>query len=342
MADEKRPMLSFLRSKQPDTYDYPPESYDYTRLPDIDRQFLPAEHLAAFANALSAPDPTPAPDDALTSAVRSSIDRSSINLDYTASGSTASLETIGQTEPVTGSNGAHGSTFISARNDWAPVNHRVKSERNRKKKKKAKLGSRTVDETREGYLYTLLKWPFLIFVLLCIIGLSITYILTRTYIFLYEQCVTWTGRRERLRRKMRATNNYNEWVRAAKQLDSYLGNQDWKEENEFAYYNSATVRRVYDQIRKHRRAAEEEEARGRNATSVEAEKSTPKHSRKRVDDLKALVEACVKNNFVGVENSRLYSQTYYGTKNLVQKFIDEGTDIACFQIRARLRTSWLI
>ena len=45
---------------------------------------------------------------------------------------------------------------------------------------------------------------------------------------------------------------------------------------------------------------------------------------KAVEDLKALVEACVKNNFVGVENSRLYSQTYYGTKNMVQDFIDEG------------------
>merc|ERR1712225_136437 len=44
---------------------------------------------------------------------------------------------------------------------------------------------------------------------------------------------------------------------------------------------------------------------------------------KAVEDLKALVEACVKNNFVGVENSRLYSQTYYGTKNLGQDFIDE-------------------
>jgi hypothetical protein len=41
-----------------------------------------------------------------------------------------------------------------------------------------------------------------------------------------------------------------------------------------------------------------------------------------------LIEACVKTNFVGVENSRLYSQTYYGTKNLVQEFIDEGKRIS--------------
>ena len=43
-----------------------------------------------------------------------------------------------------------------------------------------------------------------------------------------------------------------------------------------------------------------------------------------MQDLRALVEACVKNNFVGIENPRLYSQTYYGTKNIVQNFVDEG------------------
>ena len=45
---------------------------------------------------------------------------------------------------------------------------------------------------------------------------------------------------------------------------------------------------------------------------------------KAVEELRGLMEACVKNNFVGVENPRLYSQTYYGTKNLVQNFVDEG------------------
>ena len=47
-----------------------------------------------------------------------------------------------------------------------------------------------------------------------------------------------------------------------------------------------------------------------------------------IEELKNLIEACVKSNFVGVENSRLYSQTYYGTKNLVQEFIDEGEQLS--------------
>ena len=43
------------------------------------------------------------------------------------------------------------------------------------------------------------------------------------------------------------------------------------------------------------------------------------HERQRLTS----VASPVKNNFVGVENPRLYSETYYGTKHLAQNFIDE-------------------
>ena len=46
-------------------------------------------------------------------------------------------------------------------------------------------------------------------------------------------------------------------------------------------------------------------------------------SREVVKSLRSLVEACVKNNFVGIENPRLYSETYYGTKCLAQEFLNE-------------------
>ncbi len=309
MADVKRSLPSPGINKRDRNYGYAPESFDYTRLPDIDRQFLSAEHLAAFAQALSTPEPTPTPDDALTSSVRSPADTSSASPDYARSGSVASVDTVGLPGSATHSNGAQSSMFITAQNDWAPVNERIKHGR-RHKRKKISIGGRTIDETREGYLYGLLKWPFLFSVVLWILGLGAAYLLTRFYIFLYEHYVAWTGRRERLRRTLRATNSYRDWVRAAKEMDAYLGSEQWKEENDYAYYDSKTIRRVYEQIRKHRRVAEQEEAQG--------------GSKKDVEELKALTEACVRNNFVGVENPRLYSQTYYGTKNLVQRFIDEG------------------
>ena len=122
---------------------------------------------------------------------------------------------------------------------------------------------------------------------------------------------------------MHATTNYADWVKEAKELDTFLGNDKWKVEDAYAYYDHKTVKRVLDQIRRCRRKVEEEEKDGVNGNA------TGRRS-KAVDDLKALIEACVKNNFVGVENSRLYSQTYYGTKNLVQEFIDEGMCILSF------------
>jgi hypothetical protein len=159
-----------------------------------------------------------------------------------------------------------------------------------------------------------LKWPFLWVVGAWVIGLAISYLLTRLYIFLYEHFIAWRGKRERLRSRLQSAECYSDWVKRAKDLDRYLGNDKWREDDGFAYYDSKTVKRVVDQLRKTRRRVECELMRG-GSEGVK---------RKAVEDLKGLVEACVKSNFVGVENSRLYSQTYYGTKNLVQQYIDEG------------------
>lgn len=313
MADVKRSLRSLFTTKPHHNYGFPPEAFDPTGLPDIDRQFVPAEHLAAFAQALSAPDPTPTSDDASLSSTRPSTEHGLVGVNYTRSGSAVSVDTEGLPESATYPNGAQSSMFITAQNDWAPVNEKIKHG-GRHKKKKISIGRRTIDETREGYVYGLLKWPFLFSVILWILGLSAAYLVTRFYIYLYEHYIAWTGKRERLRRAMRSSSNYRQWVRAAKELDVYLGNEAWKEENEYTYYDSKTVRQVYDQIRKHRKAAEAEEE----------DQPTDSGRKGAVESLKAITEACVKNNFVGVENPRLYSQTYYGTKNLAQHFIDEG------------------
>lgn len=243
-----------------------------------------------------------------------------VGLDYTRSDSAVSVDTAGSPDSITSSNGAQSSMFITAQNDWAPVNEKVKHRRHGRRKK-INIGGRTIDETREGYLYGLLKWPFLFSVVLWILGLGAAYIATRFYVFLYEHYISWTGKRQKLRHSMRATSNYRDWVRAAKELDAYLGNEQWKEENEYAYYDSKTVRQVYEQVRKLRREAEKEE---------KEQQVSESDTKQAVKNLKAITEACVKNNFVGVENPRLYSQTYYGTKNLVQHFIDEGKMLLFF------------
>ena len=197
---------------------------------------------------------------------------------------------------------------VVALNDWRPIRQRVKRAKTRRKPPK-----RSKDETREGYVYSILKYPFLGIAFGWITVLGLAYLLTRLYIYLYEHFVTWTGRRERIRHKLNASTSYDEWVTAAKELDIHLKNDKWKHEDEYAYYDHATVRKVKRQLETLRRRVEAE------ATSSTNGADAPRA----IDELRSLLEACMKNNFVGVENPRLYSETYYGTKELVQAFVDE-------------------
>jgi predicted acylesterase/phospholipase RssA len=112
---------------------------------------------------------------------------------------------------------------------------------------------------------------------------------------------------------LRTTNNYTDCKKAATALDDYLGNSNWKEKDEYAYYDYLTVSKVVKQLKGLREDALKEAQDGR---AIEGSASA-------IEDLRSLLEACVKNNFVGVENPRLYSETYSGTKHLVQEYIDE-------------------
>src|SRR5438045_7759560 len=105
------------------------------------------------------------------------------------------------------------------------------------------MSQRGKDETREGFVYTLLKWPLLGVVLVWIVMLGTLYLLTRLYVFLYEHLVTWRGTREKLRRKLRAADTYEQWKEAAAELDAFLGNEKWKKEDEYVYYDFKTVRK---------------------------------------------------------------------------------------------------
>jgi hypothetical protein len=306
------------------TYGFSAESFDSSLLPDFDTDFLPPEDIEAFVQALSAPDPVQSPYDV---GARSPSLRSGSSFDLftskqrqsPSSVDVAATESSGDLTVPQQPNGSS-SLLFTAKSDWAPIHERVLGRRGSRRAKQRRTGRRpqipgrrTRDETREGYLYALLKWPFLLFVVAWVLGLAAAYIATRAYVATYERAIAWRGRRARLRGEMRAAVDYNGWVAAARKLDEFLGNQAWMTVNEYAYYDSRTVMRVVSQLSRYRSRAER------------ASKHRSEEGNKAAADLKSLVEACVKNNFVGVESPRLYSQTYYGTKNLVQDFVDEGT-----------------
>lgn len=359
-ADEFPPVVVPVRD-----YGFPRQAFDPSLLPDVLTDFLPKEDLEAFISALSAPDPAHNPDDANTIRLGSPV-AGHASFDFTRRASSIALERPGAAKeetddaqevaahaaaaaadvsaPEKQNTNANGNTtqqrrdslFITAQNDWAPVHQRIGrggkgGKRRHKKARTIRQGLRTRDETREGYSYGLLKWPFLVYVGCWLMGLSVAYMLTRYYIWFYEYFISWRGRREQLRRNMRATSDYKDWRAAAKELDDFFGNSAWKEKNEFAYYDWKTVKRVWDSMKKSRERAETIEKRINEGKSVEHDER--QEGEKAVEALRALLAACVKNNFVGVENPRLYSQTYYGTKNLVQNHVDEGqlliANIAC-------------
>jgi predicted acylesterase/phospholipase RssA len=197
---------------------------------------------------------------------------------------------------------------VTALNDWGPVRQRVK-----KARVKRKPARRSKDETREGFVYTLLYYPLLFGVCGWIVFLFIVYNLTRFYIYAYEHVFSWKGRRETLRRQLHKAETYEEWQEAAQHLDEYLGNEEWKESDPYSYYNHQTVKNVTAQLAElHHKAV---------ADSQKSLNGFGAHSA--LDELKSLLESCVKNNFVGVENPRLYSESYIGTKDLIQTFVDQ-------------------
>ena len=257
-------------------------AWDYRTLPDWDDDFYSEEDIFAFASALSAPETASPSEEDLLHPKRPNVE------------------------------------FITALNDWRPIHQSVKdrprstTNSNRKTKRRKKL-RRGKDETREGWTYSLFKYPLLILALGWLVVLTGAYLLTRFYIYFYESYVTWRGKRDRLRKSLREQTSYEGWREAAKELDRYLGSDRWKHEDEYAYYDDRTIRRVTEQMQRLRSRAEKEERGERSGVG----------GRQSVDTLSDLVKACVKNNFGGFENPRLYSETYYGTKDLIQEYVDE-------------------
>lgn len=56
--------------------------------------------------------------------------------------------------------------------------------------------------------------------------------------------MAWRGYKSSLRQEMRKAKTYEEWVQAAKKLDTYLGFDDWKEVEEDSYFDHVLVCRA--------------------------------------------------------------------------------------------------
>jgi len=176
---------------------------------------------------------------------------------------------------------------VSALSDFAPVNLKIK-----KRTKKSR------HDKRSDYLFVLLRWPLLFFIFLFIMGEFSLYVVIRQLVNTKEWFTAWRGEKGRLRKKLRGARNYVEWKKAAMTLDKYLDFDDWKKVDEDPYYDWMLVRKVKRSLKNFR---EKGDVRG----------------------CLGVLETCIRANFAAVESSRLYSETFLGTKDLIESYFDE-------------------
>ncbi|KAK6205341.1 acyl transferase/acyl hydrolase/lysophospholipase [Scheffersomyces amazonensis] len=208
--------------------------------------------------------------------------------------------------------------LITSKNDWFPLTNVTSSPASRRHSrttprrkstngKRKSLSSSTPqvstfrnlrNEFRSSASYTILRWPLLTILIIFIIILGAIYLSIRLYVALSEYYFTWTGKRKRLRDKLRGSTSYQEWKYNALELDKYLNLDKWSDNPKFSYYDSKTIKLTILRLQVLRKENRDE-------------------------DLVVFLQGCLKSNFAGIENRQLYSHRYYGTKYLVDEYYQE-------------------
>ncbi|KAI8371450.1 acyl transferase/acyl hydrolase/lysophospholipase [Radiomyces spectabilis] len=198
-------------------------------------------------------------------------------------------------DPLSGSEST--AEYISASSEFIPL--RGTSE----KKKKSRRRTRDPDSKPRGISYTLLQYPLMFGICAVIFTELLLYLGLRQTVRLWESTFSWRGKRGRLRNALRAATTYEEWCRAADALDRYMGKDRWKETAAYGFYDYRLIQKVVRSLRQFRKSEKAEDA----------------------SMLKDVLYACLKQNFSGIENTKLYSNTYHGTKRLVEEYVEEVT-----------------
>lgn len=179
---------------------------------------------------------------------------------------------------------------VSAASDFAPIFEVVKKGHTTSKAKESSIP--------EGGMYSLLRWPILWFIFTLILIDFSLYVLVRQIVNLMETIVAWRGYSGLLRNKLRSAQTYPDWKRAALQFDEYRHYDDWKNNDASPFYDWRLVQRLVYAIRGFR-------------------KNNDSHG------LMGVLNLCLKHGFAGMENRSLYSQSFYGTKRLIEEFYEE-------------------
>lgn len=259
---------------------------------DQEDDYVNEDHIHAFAKALLWDD---ADDTDAASAYSSASGQNSRRGTYIPRGNTEGQTQNGLGDsappllPVGSPDSRTKPSLITSKSDWFPVSRR---------RPRPEPVSRLTNEFRVLALYAFFRWPVLVLITLWVVLLTILYAAVRMYVAFLEYIFTWTGQRKVLRDKLRKSRTYDEWVERAIALDEFLGLDKWLESPRFSYYDHASVHRTTKRLRALREAGD-------------------------AAGLMVLLQACLKPNFAGIENRQLYLHRYYGTKTLVEQYVQE-------------------
>lgn len=200
---------------------------------------------------------------------------------------------------------------IVSKNDWFPVpTGGNTTEQLPLKLARVSKREELTNEFRLSTSYYFFRWPLIIFISMWVTFLAVIYAFVRASVALLEYFFTWTGERKKLRDALRGSKNYEEWVKNAILLDKFLGLDEWSESPSFSYYDHKTIQKTVRRLRQLRK-------------------------QNNVVELVVCLQGCLWTNFAGIENRQLYSHRYYGTKNLVNQYIDEV--VKCINVVADLK-----
>jgi hypothetical protein len=147
---------------------------------------------------------------------------------------------------------------------------------------------------RKGTMY-LLQYPLLLLICIVLSAELSLYLLLRVIVALYERAVRYVD--------LEHAQTFDQWAKAARELDEHEDRDAWKKDNKSAYYNATAIDNTIGELREIEKDAE---------------------SIVRVKDV--LLERVFNKNRVcfGIHNEELYAQTHFGTKHLIEQFIRES------------------
>lgn len=247
-------------------------------LPDWDKDFIDEAQISLFALALEYEDET------------------SLNSPYSTSSSLVDLQRdhqLRRQESIPTLLGGE-VELIKSKHDWLPIYKRLK----KRAKSDGATGIPNAEKLSFSIFFKLMRYPILIGIMSWVALLFIGYLLLRLYVSIYEYLFNWKGKKGKLRQKMRLSKSYQEWAHHAKELDSLLGLDKWRNEDKYFYYDYKTLRRIVKQL------------------STFRQENSP-------EETMSLLQNCLKENFAGTENPLLYSRTYFGTKRLIEIYNEE-------------------